>query len=104
MQEILQLIVDKSPLASLALIAGFMLVARAYARQTLGQIDARLDQIKDVAHEVNRVDADLRRLIAELPLHYQRRDEAIREYTAMNAKLDRLWDALVEMRGPQRAG
>ncbi len=44
------------------------------------------------------MDADLKRLIAELPIHYQRREDAIREYTAVNAKLDRIWEALIEVR------
>lgn len=98
MEQLLGLLMQHSPVVSLALIGAFALVARAYARQTIERIDSRLGRIEDVAREVGRVDADLRRLIQEMPLHYQRRDEAIREYTSMNAKMDRIWDVLVEMR------
>ena len=38
------------------------------------------------------------RLRAVLPLHYQRRDDSIREYTAMNAKLDRIYELIMESR------
>ena len=44
---------------------------------------------------LKRTDADLRRLIAQLPIEYQRREDSIRETTAMNAKLDRIYEILV---------
>lgn len=77
------------------LIALAVLSVRAYASRLFSEIERKLARL-------DHVEEQLSRLIAELPLHYQRRDEAIREYTAMNAKLDRLWDALVEMRGGRR--
>jgi len=49
-----------------------------------------------VAREVDRVDGDLKRLLAELPLHYQRREDAIREYTVINVKLDRLYELILK--------
>lgn len=90
-------------LALATLLAGTVLGAvwallRWFAARLISDVDARLARIEAVAREVERVDNALQRLLAELPLHYQRRDDAIREYTAMNAKLDRVWETLLEMR------
>lgn len=74
------------------LIGLAVLSVRAYTSRLFSEIERKLAWL-------DHVEEQLSRLIAELPLHYQRRDDATREYTAMNAKLDRLWDALVEMRG-----
>lgn len=52
------------------------------------QIDASLKQ----------TDADLKRLMTQLPIEYQRREDSIREYTAVNSKLDRLYELLMELR------
>lgn len=65
--------------------------ARAYLRRVM-------EGIADKLSRLDSLESQLTRLIADMPLHYQRRDEAIREYTAMNAKLDRLWDALIDLR------
>lgn len=57
--------------------------------------------LADIEKRLTRVDAleeRFERLLAELPLHYQRRDDAIREYTAMNAKLDRIYELIMEIR------
>lgn len=58
-------------------------------------IDARFRRFDE---ELKRIDGELRRLAVELPIQYQRRDEAIREYTALNAHLGRLYALLVDMR------
>jgi hypothetical protein len=42
-----------------------------------------------------QTDADLKKLMIELPMHYQRRDDAIREYTAINTKLDKLYELIL---------
>jgi len=42
--------------------------------------------------------------LAELPLHYQRREDAIREYAAINAKLDKLYDLLLKEHKEQDRG
>ena len=60
-------------------------VIRAMLSRMVADLDKRLDrQSQDLA----RVDADLQRLAAELPLHYQRRDDAIRELTVLVARID----------------
>lgn len=77
-----------------AVIGALVLMARALAMRMMREIDARFDRIDLLSGEVARVDGDLKRLIAELPLHYQRREDAIREFTAINTKLDRLYELL----------
>ncbi|MEW6560641.1 MAG: hypothetical protein AB1412_10660 [Pseudomonadota bacterium] len=79
-------------------LGGVFALLRWFAARLLSDIEAQLERIDAVAREVDRVDGDLKRLMAELPIHYQRREDAIREYTAVNAKLDRIWEALIEVR------
>lgn len=85
-----------------AVLGGVFALLKWFAGRLLADIEERLERIDAVAREVDRVDSDLKRLMAELPVHYQRREDAIREYTAMNAKLDRIWEALIEVRNGQR--
>lgn len=85
-----------------AVLGGVFALLKWFAGRLLADIEARLERIDAVAREVDRVDTDLKRLMAELPIHYQRRDDAIREYTAVNAKLDRIWEALIEVRNGNR--
>lgn len=79
-------------------LGGVFALLKWFAARLLADIEARLERIDAVACEVDRVDAELKRIVAELPIHYQRRDDAIREYTAVNAKLDRIWETLIEVR------
>jgi hypothetical protein len=81
-----------------AIIGAVWGLLRWFALRLLRDIDTKLERIEMLGREVERVDAALQRLLAELPVHYQRRDDAIREYTAMNAKLDRVWETLLEIR------
>lgn len=82
------------------LMAGLV---RWMGQRIMTDIDARLGRMDDVMGEVARVDGDLKHLIAELPMHYQRREDAIREYTTINAKIDRLTEVLIDIRGVMRA-
>lgn len=56
------------------------------------RLDARFASIETVGREVvgdvSRIDADLKQLRVDLPLHYQRREDAVREYTVMLARVD----------------
>lgn len=81
-----------------AVLGGVWSLLIWFARRMLANIDERLARIDEVAREVGRVDADLKRLIAELPLHYQRREDAIREYTSINAQLGRVYEVLMELK------
>jgi len=79
-----------------AVLGGVFALLRWFAARLLSDIEERLSRIDIVAREVDRVDSDLKRLLAELPLHYQRREDAIREYTAINVKLDRLYELILK--------
>lgn len=83
-------------------LGGVFALLKWFASRLLADIEKRLERIDAVSREVDRVDGDLKRLMAELPIHYQRREDAIREYTAVNAKLDRIWEALIEVRNGNR--
>lgn len=77
-----------------AVLGGVFGLLKWFAGRLLDDIEARLTRIDAVARDVDRVDGDLKRLLAELPIHYQRREDAIREFTAINTKLDRLYELI----------
>jgi len=81
-----------------AVLGGVFGLLRWFAVRLLADIEKRMVRIDAISSDVDRVDGDLKRLMADLPLHYQRRDDAIREYTAMNAKLDRIYELIMEIR------
>ncbi len=81
-----------------AIIGAVWALLRWFAKRLLSDIDTKLEGIDRLSREVERVDGALQRLLADLPVYYQRRDDAIREYTTMNAKLDRVWETLLEIR------
>lgn len=81
-----------------AILAGVFGLLRWFVARIMADIDERLDRIDIVAGDVSRVDGDLKRLIAELPLHYQRREDAIREYTTLNAQMARIYEVLLEIK------
>ncbi|MCR6494806.1 hypothetical protein LJB71_13130 [Thermomonas sp. S9] len=70
-----------------ALLGGIFALLKWFAGRLLADIEARLTRIDDLENRFER-------LMAELPLHYQRREDAIREFTAINTKLDRLYELL----------
>ena len=75
-----------------ALFAGLV---KFFLDRYLAQIEKRFDQIGDaIAGETAGVSAlreELLRLKAELPIHYVRREDDIRNQTVINAKLDALY-------------
>jgi hypothetical protein len=69
------------------IVGGVFALLKWFAARLLDDIESRLRRIDDLENRFER-------LMAELPLHYQRREDAIREYTAINTKLDRLYELL----------
>jgi hypothetical protein len=69
------------------IVGGVFALLKWFATRLLDDIESRLRRIDELENRFER-------LMAELPLHYQRREDAIREYTAINAKLDRLYELL----------
>lgn len=53
-----------------------------------------LANIKESLKRVAQLESRFESLLADLPMHYQMRDDSIREYTAINARLDRIYELL----------
>lgn len=83
--------------AIIGLLAGWTAflvgVIRVLIQRMIGSLDRRMDE---QVRQWNQTDADLKRLMTDLPLYYQRRDDAIREYATINSKLDRLYELMVK--------
>lgn len=71
-----------------ALVGGVFALLRWFSARMLSDIDARLLRIDEVEQRVDK-------LLADLPVHYMRREDHIRELTAIHAKLDRLYEILL---------
>jgi|GEM_PF-1448520 len=78
--------------AAVLLIGGVVGVAawtvRTMAQRLIAELDRRLMRIDDVAGEVQRVDGDLKKLMIELPIHYQRREDAVRDTATLMVRID----------------
>ena len=77
-------------------LGGVFGLLKWFAARMIDEIETRLTRIDDL-------ESRFERLMAELPLHYQRREDAIREYTTINAKIDRLTEVLIDIRGVMNA-
>ena len=89
------------PITWLLSISGIVLggvfgLLKWFTGRMIDEIETRLKRIDDL-------ESRFERLMAELPLHYQRREDAIREYTTINAKIDRLTEVLIDIRGVMNA-
>ena len=89
------------PITWLLSVSGIVLggvfgLLKWFAGRMIDEIETRLKRIDDL-------EGRFERLMAELPLHYQRREDAIREYTTINAKIDRLTELLIDIRGVMNA-
>ena len=90
-----------TPITWLLSVSGIVLggvfgLLKWFAGRMIDEIETRLKRIDDL-------ESRFERLMAELPLHYQRREDAIREYTTINAKIDRLTEVLIDIRGVMNA-
>jgi len=59
-----------------AMVMGIGGLMRWFARYMLGELEKRLARIETVSEEVRRIEGELKRLMMELPMQYQRRDDA----------------------------
>ena len=89
------------PITWLLSVSGIVLggvfgLLKWFAWRMIDEIETRLKRTDDL-------ESRFERLMAELPLHYQRREDAIREYTTINAKIDRLTEVLIDIRGVMNA-
>lgn len=85
-----------------AIVGGVFAAIRWLAGELKRQIDARLDRIEDAekvrADEMRRLERDIHSLRSELPMHYVRREDHIRDITAFSVKLDRIYTVLLRQK------
>ena len=55
------------------------------------------ESFKSLVNKCERLDADFKTLLINLPIEYQRREDSIREYTVFNAKLDKTNQNIYEL-------
>lgn len=67
------------------LLLGFISILATFGMVLIKQIDARIDHQND---RVSSIEKSLNETLTRLPLEYQRREDAIRFETVLNAKLD----------------
>lgn len=84
-----------------ALAGALFFVMRAALSRFMREMDARLGRIERVTEEIARIDGELARLRAELPVHYIRRDDHVRDITTLSVKLDRIYELLL-IKGVQK--
>ncbi len=66
-----------------------IVIIRTLLTRMLNKLEDGVDKLSQ-AHQ--RLDTEFRMFQARLPLDYQRREDSIREFTAINMKLDKLHD------------
>lgn len=54
------------------------------------------DDNSQLKARVELVDLEYRKLLVELPMQYQRREDTIRDQTVINGKLDKLYELILE--------
>ena len=69
----------------MGLLLSFIGTLATFGMVLIKQIDARIDHQND---RVSKIEASLNETLTMLPLQYQRREDAIRFETVLNAKLD----------------
>ena len=78
-----------------AALGALFLMGRAFAARLARDFDERLARIDRIGDEISRIDAELARLRIELPMHYIRRDDHVRDITSVSLKLDRIYELLL---------
>lgn len=87
-----------------ALLGAVALMARGFANRLMREIDQRFERLESMAAEIRRIDAELTGLRTELPLHYIRREDHIRDMSAITIKLDRIHEMLLMIAKETRHG
>jgi hypothetical protein len=73
---------------AVAILGGVFGLLRWFASRLLSDIDKRLARIDEIEQRLDK-------LAADMPLHYLRREDHIRDMTAISAKLDRIYEVLM---------
>jgi len=70
------------------IVGALAAIGRALVARLIGEMDRRLDGIEDKFSDIDRLDDEIAKLRAELPLHYNQREDAVREYSVVLARID----------------
>lgn len=91
------------------LLLAFFAAVWAFGKVLLGQIEKRIDEkfsaqaitLKGTADKVEKLERDFLRHLADLPVHYVRREDYVRGQSVIEAKLDALYNKLevVQLKG-----
>jgi len=97
-----EVLVPGVPLSALLAVGSVVLggvfgMLRWFAARLLADIEQRLSRIDALASEVERIEDRLQAVIADMPLQYQRREDAIRQAAELDRKLDRIYEALLDI-------
>lgn len=69
----------------IGLLLGFISTLATFGMVLIRQIDSRIDHQND---RVSKIETSLHEALTKMPIEYQRREDAIRFETVLNAKLD----------------
>jgi len=93
----------------LSLLLAFFGAVWAFGKVLLSQIEKRIDEkfsaqaitLKDTSDKVEKLERDFLRHLADLPVHYVRREDYVRGQSVIEAKLDALYNKLevVQLKG-----
>lgn len=93
----------------MTLLLAFFTAVWAFGKVLLGQIEKRIDEkfsaqtaaLKGTADKVEQLERDFLRHLADLPVHYVRREDYVRGQSVIEAKLDALYNKLevVQLKG-----
>lgn len=103
---------------AMAILGGALAAFRWLVKRLIDGMDERLTKIEEShverdrqqahelerlererAMELRRLELDIQTLRAELPLHYLRREDHVRDMTQISAKLDRIYELMLMPRG-----
>lgn len=74
-----------------AMLGAVLGMFKWFAGRMMAELEEKLRRIDDLETRVEQY-------IADMPIHYQRREDAIREYAALQAKLDRIYELIMEIK------
>lgn len=96
----------------IAIVTGFWAVAKVAGKQLDEKLETRFDNVektldtigaerREHGSKLHQIELDLANLRAEMPLHYVRREDYVRNQTVIEAKLDALYNKLevVQIKG-----
>ncbi|MDM7320248.1 MAG: hypothetical protein P3W91_000800 [Fervidobacterium sp.] len=89
-----------------AVVSTVFAVVKWLSKHMLDSYNERIakseQRIEELEKSLQRIETKIEELKTDLSITYHRREDAIREYTAINAKLDRLWEVIVRLKDERK--